>query len=794
MKFSEAWLREWVNPSIDRADLSAQLTMAGLEIEGETPVAGQFSGVVVGEVRAVARHPDADKLSVCEVSDGTATVQVVCGAPNVRVGLKTAFARVGAELPGDLKIRKAKLRGVESEGMLCSARELEIGSDGDGIMELPSNLPVGADLRAALALDDVVLEVNLTPNRGDCLSIRGLAREVAVLNGLVVSPPSIAPVAPVIPDQFSVTVRDPGGCPRYLGRVLRGVDLRRPSPGWLRDKLERAGLRSIDAVVDITNYVLLELGQPMHAFDLNQLADGIEVRRAVPGEQLKLLDGRDVALDAATLVIADARGPVAIAGVMGGDRSGVGASTTDIFLECAFFAPLTLAGTARRYGLHTEASHRYERGVDFELQPLALERATALLMEIVGGTPGPVVEALDQAALPTRQPVRLRERRLAALVGAAIPAEDVDAAFARLDFTLLDREASPSDGIVWTVRPPSHRFDIEREADLVEEVCRIYGYNRIPARRPVAELPLAAVPIRQSAEHELRRFLAGLGLQEAVTFSFVDPALQTLLDPGRVPLALANPMSSEQSVMRTRLLPGLLGALRHNLSRQQGRVRLFECGLVFETGDTLTQTPTVAGVLAGPRDPENWASAQAEVDFFDAKGLVERVIEWAGLDDIRFAPGSDPVLHPGQSADICRGDERVGRVGRLHPAVETALDLAKPAFVFELALTDALTRGERRHRGISRFPAVRRDLALLLRREIPATHVADTVRSVLGALLADLQIFDVYQGKGIDEAEKSLGLGLTLQDASATLTDERIAQSMAAVLAKLAEVHGAKLR
>ncbi|MGA1677440.1 MAG: phenylalanine--tRNA ligase subunit beta, partial [Pseudomonadales bacterium] len=705
-----------------------------------------------------------------------------------------AFARVGAQLPGDFTICKAKLRGIESHGMLCSARELTIGAEDDGIMELALELPAGADLRTALALDDVVFEVNLTPNRGDCLSIRGLAREVAVLNGLSVSPPPVAPVAAGIADRFSVAVQDRAGCPRYLGRVLRGVDLSRPSPKWLCDKLERSGVRSIDAVVDVTNYVLLELGQPMHAFDLAQLVGGIEVRRATAGEALRLLDGRDVTLDAATLIIADQRGPVAIAGVMGGDRSGVSAATQDIFLECAFFAPLALAGTARRYGLHTEASHRYERGVDFELQQVAMERATALLMQIVGGTPGPVVETVDSDALPTRQPVRLRQRRLNALVGAAIPTDEVDAAFRRLDFGLIERETSEADGIVWTIRPPSHRFDIEREADLVEEVCRIYGYNRIPARRPVAGLPLAVVPIRQSAEHDLRRFLAGLGMQEAVTFSFIDPALQSLLDPGVEALALANPMSSEQSVMRTRLLPGLVDALRHNVSRQQSRVRLFECGLVFVPGETLTQAPTVAAVLSGSRDPENWANTPGEVDFFDAKGLVERVIEWSGLDDVTFEQGSDPVLHPGQSADVVRAGRCIGRVGRLHPAVESALDLVKPAYVFELTLTDALTRGERRHFGVSRFPAVRRDLALVVRRELAAARVAETVRSVLGDLLTDLQIFDVYQGKGVDESEKSLGLGLTLQDPSATLTDERIAHSTAAVLAKLAEVHGARLR
>jgi phenylalanyl-tRNA synthetase beta chain len=558
-------------------------------------------------VRAVARHPDADKLSVCEVSDGVTAVQVVCGAPNVRAGMKTAFARVGAKLPGDFTIRKAKLRGVESNGMLCSADELAIGEDSGGIMELPLDLVAGTDLRAALGLDDVIVEVNLTPNRGDCLSIRGLAREVGVLNDMAVNRPILTAVPASNEATFPVHVQDGGGCPRYLGRVIRNVDLARPAPEWLREKLRRSGVRSIDPVVDVTNYVLLELGQPMHAFDLAALQGAIEVRRAHAGERLVLLDGRDVALDAETLVIADAGGAVAIAGVMGGARSGVNANTVDVFLECAFFAPLAVAGTARRYGLHTEASHRYERGVDSELQRDAIERATALLLEIVGGEPGPVTEVVAPENLPARVPVRLRQRRLDRLVGVEIPPAEVDAALTRLDFELVAREALPGEGIAWTVMAPSHRFDIEREADLVEEVCRIYGYNRIPAKRPVASIPLREVPIGASDEIALREFLAGLGFQEAVTFSFVDPVLQDLLEPGVDPLRLTNPMSSEQAVMRTNLLPGLLGALQLNLSRQQERVRIFEVGLAFLPGSPLRQERRVAGLLCGPRVPENWA-------------------------------------------------------------------------------------------------------------------------------------------------------------------------------------------
>jgi len=794
MKFSEAWLREWIDPQCSREALFAQLTMAGLEIEGEEPVAQPFTGVVVGEVRSVARHPDADKLAVCEVSDGSVTAQVVCGAPNVRAGMKTAFARVGAKLPDDFVIRKAKLRGVESHGMLCSADELGIGDDSDGIMDLPAELVAGADLRAALGLDDVIVEVNLTPNRGDCLSIRGLAREVGVLNDLPVNRPAIVAVPATHEGVFPVRVDDAAGCPRYLGRVIRNVDLSRPAPAWLREKLRRSGVRSIDAVVDVTNYVLLELGQPMHAFDLAALQSGVEVRRARAGERLVLLDGRDVELDVQTLVIADGGGPVAIAGVMGGARSGVDAATVDVFLECAFFAPLAVAGTARRYGLHTEASHRYERGVDFALQHDAMERATALLLEIVGGEPGPVTEVVAAECLPARLPVQLRQRRLDRLVGVAIAPAEVDAAFARLDLELVARVDTPDDGVVWTVLAPSHRFDIEREADLVEEVCRIYGYNRIPAKRPVAAIPLREVPLTASGETPLRELLAGLGFQETVTFSFVDPVLQDLLDPGIDALRLANPMSSEQAVMRTNLLTGLLGALRTNVSRQQERARLFEVGLAFVPADPIRQEQRVAGLLYGARHPENWSTDRDPVDFFDLKGVVERLFEWAGLADVDYLRCEDPVLHPGQSAAVHVGGVYAGRLGRLHPEIEARLDLARPVFCFELDAGVVLGRGLRSYRGISRYPSVRRDLALLVPRHVPAAEVEGVVREALGEILVDFRIFDVYQGKGIDSAEKSLGLGLTFQDASATLTDEQIGRYTQDVLAALERAVGARLR
>ena len=524
MKFSESWLREWVDPGIPREELLEQLTMAGLEVESTENVADDFTGVVIGKVVKVEKHPNADKLSVCQVDDGKQTYQVVCGAPNVRVGLVSAFARIGAVLPGNFKIKKANLRDVKSHGMLCSAAELGLGEDEDGILDLAEDLQPGVDLREALLLDDLIIDLDLTPNRGDCLSVRGLAREVGVLNNQPVKGPDVVAVEASHDFTFPVDLEDPTGCPRYLGRVIRDIDITRPSPMWLKERLRRSGLRSIDPVVDVTNFVMLELGQPMHAFDLQQLQDRIVVRKARKGEELTLLDGQKLLLDDETLLITDGRGPVAIAGVMGGERSGVRSDTKDVFLECAFFSPLSVAGTARRYALQTDASHRYERGVDFELQALAVERATRLLLDIVGGAAGPVVEAVDPDALPVAAQVSVREHRLNELLGIAIEPAEVDEALERLGFERLSREDTDG-GVTWTIRAPSHRFDIALEADLVEEVCRIYGYNNIPIRTPKTELSLREIPQLQSSSAALKAQMVDLGFQEAITYSFVDPKL-----------------------------------------------------------------------------------------------------------------------------------------------------------------------------------------------------------------------------------------------------------------------------
>ena len=793
MKFSESWLREWVNPAITREALLEQLTMAGLEVQSTEAVADEFTGVVIGKVVKAEKHPNADKLTLCQVDDGDQTYQVVCGAPNVRVGLVSAFARVGAVLPGNFKIKKAKLREVESHGMLCSAAELGLGEDADGILDLAEDLKPGVDLRKALLLDDLIIDLDLTPNRGDCLSVRGLAREVGVLNNQPVKGPDIATVEATHDTTFPVELEDSTGCPRYLGRVIRGIDISRPSPMWLREKLRRSGLRSIDPVVDVTNFVMLELGQPMHAFDLQQLHDGIVVRKARGGEELTLLDGQKLSLDDETLLITDGNGPVAIAGVMGGERSGVCSDTKDVFLECAFFNPLSVAGTARRYALQTDASHRYERGVDFELQALAVERATRLLLDIVGGAAGPVVEAVDPATLPVAAQVSVREHRLNELLGIVIKPAEVDEALARLGFELLSREDTPA-GVTWTIRAPSHRFDIAQEADLIEEVCRIYGYNNIPSRVPQTGLSLREIPQLRSSSAALKTQMVDLGFQEAITYSFVDPKLQDLLDPSVEPLVLTNPMSTEQSVMRTSMLPGLLEALRNNISRQQDRVRLFELGSCFIPGASLNQPLMLGAVMWGRRDVESWNQAAASVDFFDMKGTVERLLAWAGQADASFTPLQDPVLHPGQAASIVVAGQTFGRLGRLHPEVERHLDIAGEVFVLELAGDLILERTRRVHGNVSKFPSVRRDLALLIGRETPAEQIITILRQTLGDVLVDLRLFDLYQGKGIDLTEKSLGVGLTLQHPSATLTEEEIGRYMQDAVQALTQGAGAKLR
>lgn len=792
MKFSEQWLRSLVNPPVNRDALVARLSMAGLEVDAVSPVAGEFSGVVVGEVLSTEQHPDADKLRVCQVSDGEQTVQVVCGAPNVRAGLKIPFARIGAVLPGDFKIKKAKLRGVESFGMLCSASELQISEENDGLLELSADAVVGQCIRECLNLNDASIEVDLTPNRGDCLSLQGLAREVGALYSVPVQLPVITAVAASHAQTVAVELAASQACPRYAGRVITGVDLTQPTPAWMVERLQRSDIRSIDAVVDVTNYVMLELGQPLHAFDLARINGSICVRMAHDNEEITLLDGQDIKLKANTLVIADQQRALAIAGVMGGADSGVEVGkTTDIFLESAFFEPVAIAGKARSYGLHTDASHRFERGVDWQLPAQAIERATELLLSIVGGSAGPTVITEDAQYLPNTAPIVLRAERVKQMFALSLSDSEIETLLTPLGLQLTAQSAG-----VWSVAVPSHRFDISIEVDLLEEIGRLYGYDRLPVRYPAARLAPQAQSEAQASLPLLRRLLVARGYQEAITYSFIEPELFSAFHPELKALTLANPISAELSVMRASLLPGLLKALQHNLNRQQDRVRLFESGLSFVGQlDDLKQERMLAGVITGARLPELWTHGKESVDFYDIKADVEALLAAAGdRDSFTFVPCQQHAFHPGQCARIERNGQAIGFVGTLHPQLATELDIDQQVLMFEVQL-DAISAGRLpAFKELSRFPEVRRDLALVVKAEVPAEQLMAAMRSAAGEFLTQIRLFDVYQGKGVQEGCKSLAVGLTWQHPSRTLTDDEVSAATQAILTVLADNFAATLR
>ena len=789
MILSENWLREWVNPTLDTDALAHQLTMVGLEVDAVTPVAEGLSGVVVAEIISAEPHPDADKLRVCQVNTGTETVQIICGAPNAAAGLKAPLAQPGATLPGGIKIKKAKLRGLESQGMLCSAAELTLSDDHDGLMALAADAPVGASIESYLDLDDKLIEIGLTPNRADCLSVMGVARDLAAATDTAMTPPALTAITPTIEEQFPVSVECPAKCPRYLGRVIRNVDIGRPTPLYMVERLRRAGIRSIDAVVDITNYVMLELGQPLHAFDLETLSGGIVVREAHTDESIVLLDGESRALSEGTLVIADHDKALAMAGIMGGEGSGISAETKHLFLEAAFFTPELMAGRARQYGLHTDASHRYERGVDPELVYTAIERATALFLECVGGEAGPVVDVSSPADLPVREPVNLRVSAIRQMLGVDVAPETVARFFTAMGFAVEVDTVTDQ----WLCTAPSWRFDMGREADLIEEVARLYGYDNVPAA-PLGGLgstrgqPETVAPVAL-----LKQRLASRGFNEAITFSFVSPEWQRLIDPALDPVALRNPISADLAVMRTSLLPGLFGAAAHNIKRQRPRVRLFETGLRFLPGAKLEQKPTLALLMCGSRAPEGWSNRADSVDFYDMKGEVQALL--AGIDEpIGFRAAVRSGLHDGQTAEVSVGEQVVGVVGRVHPTTARALDLPDQTFVAELDLAAITGRGIPDYEDISRYPEIRRDIAVVVDRAIPAADVLVEARAAAGPGLSDAVIFDVYEGDAVADNEKSLAVGLTFRDQSRTLTDQEISDALSQVIVSLGEKLGARLR
>lgn len=792
MKLSEQWLREWVNPPVSLSEIAKQLTMAGIEVEAIEPVAGDFSKVVIAQIIDAKPHENAEKLRVCTVDIGESEpLQIVCGAANARAGLKVAAAVVGAVLPNGLTIKQAKLRGVVSQGMLCSASELGLTETSEGILELAHDAPIGQDIRKWLLLDDTTIELSVTPNRGDCLSIAGIAREVAVLHQQDITQPTFQ-VAPITMSEavFPVTILAPQACPHYLGRVIKQVDITAKTPLWMQERLRRSGIKCISPVVDVTNYVLLELGQPMHAFDLAQLDGQIAVRQAQPGELLTLLDGQTVELTEQTLVIADNRRPLAIAGVMGGLDSAVTANTTDIFLESAYFDPLTIAGRARQYGLQTDSAYRFERGVDPTLQRCAMERATELLLAIVGGVVGPIIEIRHELYLPVQKVIPLRRLRIEQLLGFPITDQEVAGILQRLGMALVP------DTQGWQVKAPIHRFDMAIEADLIEELVRIKGYDSVPLHYPLTRNQLQLGSEKILKLRRIRSLLTDRGYREAITYSFVDTDLQQWITPHQQAMTLVNPMSSEMAQMRMSLWPGLIHTLLYNQNRQQTRVRLYETGLCFnQQGTDIRQEMRLGGIVSGTVYPEQWGVNLKPTDFFDVKSDLEALFQLslAGA-NYCFTAEEHPALHPGQSAKISRDGRAIGYLGKLHPALEQRLELAENVYLFELDLSEIVMANIPQYQPLSRFPAIRRDLAILVEDKVSAQAIQQCIVEAAGVLLRHIWVFDVYQGKGIQEGYKSLAIAITLQHETRTLIDQEVADLIKTIMIRLEQQFNAILR
>ncbi|MCX5466729.1 phenylalanine--tRNA ligase subunit beta [Acinetobacter nematophilus] len=791
MKISENWLRTWVNPAIDSDTLSDQLTMLGLEVDELLPAAQPFTGVVVGEVLTVIQHPDADRLRVTTVNIGSGEpLQIVCGAPNVRVGMKAPVATIGAVLPGDFKIKKGKLRGVESQGMLCGASEIDLEDKIDGLLELPDDAPIGVNIREYLNLDDHVIDISITPNRGDCFSIRGVAREIGVINQLPVTAPEITEVAATIADQKQVHVSTEG-CPRYLGRVIRNVNTKAATPEWMEQALARSGIRQHSILVDITNYVLMELGQPLHAFDGGQVQGSVHVRQATANEKLVLLNEQEIELTEDVMVIADDTKALAIAGIMGGLSSSVTDATTEIFLESAFFAPLHIAGRARRYGLHTDASQRYERGVDFELPMIAMHRASQLIQSLAGGEFGPITVAERAELLPKREAIELTQAQVDQLLGYPVESAFITDALERLGCVVTVKAEGK-----WTVVPPSHRYDMAIYQDLIEEVARIHGYDNIQISLPVIDVKLAKHQ-DQFELAQLRQTLVTLGYQEAISFSFADLKLEKQLNSQVNPLALANPISSDLAVMRSTLLSSLIPCVQYNINRQQSRVRFFELGLRFDyqnaqTIDDLNQIPTLAMIAVGPKQAESWHGKAQPMDFFDFKGEVEEVLA-AGRVQVEYVRSEREWLHPGQSAEILIDGRSIGYLGRLHPSLENALDLST-TWVAELDQSAVLQTYVSNFTELSRFPSVRRDIALVINDKINVSEIQQLIEKTGGALLDSTWLFDVYTGQGVEQGKRSLAFALLWQHPSRTLEDAEIKSGMDHIIQVLESTYQATLR
>jgi phenylalanyl-tRNA synthetase beta chain len=792
MQFPESWLRALVNPPLSTEELCHLLTMAGLEVEECRPASADFSGVVVARVLSVEKHPDADKLNLCNVDTGEhGILKIVCGAPNVAPDMVVPCALVGAKLPG-IDIKKAKVRGIDSSGMLCSARELGLSEDHGGLLALPANAPIGQSIRPYLNLDDNLITLKLTPNRADCLSLTGIAREVAALTGAPLQLPQVVPVAPVLQDVRGVVLDAPAACPRYCGRIVRGVNARATTPDWMKQRIERCGVRPISVLVDVTNYVMLELGQPLHAFDDAQLQGSIHVRYPQAGEQLLLLNEQTVTPTADTALIADEGKVLALAGIMGGEHSGIADTTTDLFLESAFFTPDAIAGKARALGFSSDASYRYERGVDFALQRTAIERATQLIVDICGGQPGPVVEALVADKLPARVPVHLRMPRAIKVLGIALSFDQIEELIAGLGFAYV----RTADELV--VTPPSYRFDIVIEEDLIEEIARLHGYDNIPAPPPTARLEMLPLPEAMRGAMQVRHLLAERGYHEVINYSFVEASWEADFANNVHPVRLANPIASQMGVMRTTLIGGLVGALVGNLKRQADSVRIFELGRCFipdtagGNGTGCTQPMRVAALVAGPAQPEQWGVPTRSADFYDIKGDLEAVFAPRSL---RFERTNHPALHPGRSASVLLDGLAIGVIGEIHPRWQQKYEVAIPVVVFEIELSPLLLAAVMpAYQERSRFPAVVRDIALLLPQHCEVQALQDAFCESSPAYVREIRLFDVYQGKGIAPETKSLAFRVTMQDTHKTLADSDADAAVAQLVKMATERFGAVLR
>ena len=790
MKIAESWLREWVDPDLKTEALAERLTMAGHEVDSISYEGAGLDGVVIAEVLEVEKHPDADRLSVCKVSAGGELIEVVCGAPNVVKGMKSPLATPGLTLPNGIKLRKSKIRGVVSNGMLCSAIELGLGDESDGIIALPEDAPIGEALTDYLKLPDAIIDLDLTPNRGDCFSVLGIARDVSALTSTELKDVGSEAIEATIEDTHPVEVDLPEGCPNFAGRVIRNIDPTAKSPVWMVEKLRRSGLRAIHPVVDITNFVMLELGQPLHAYDLSLVNGPIRPRLARKGEKVTLLDEKEVAVNDDTLVISDDSGAIGLAGIMGGLSTAVSDATVDVFFEAAFWPPEFMAGRARSYGLHTDASLRFERGVDPEVQARAVERAAALLLEISGGEAGPLVVTTANEFLPKRETIRVRRERVSALLGVNVDDETIAGILRRLGLMVTAAE----DG--WDVIAPSHRFDIEIEVDLIEEIARVYGFDEIPEATAIAETPLEVVTESRIDPDVAAMTLVARDYQEIITYSFIDPESNKRLTGVDPILVLSNPISSEMSVMRSSLWPGMLIAAASNASRQQERIRLFEIGKSFHgTLDEHDELVRIGGVVMGSTLPEQWGSNAQSVDFFDIKSDVSALLELAGeTSQIRFVATEHPALQPGQAANIVRDGHNLGVIGKLHPRHGKFFELKQDVFVFELDAAAALASRAPKAQTVSKFPSIRRDIAVVVDDKITAEELVEAVASSAPDLISTVRIFDIYKGPGIEAGLKSVALGLILQETSRTLTDDDADAAMTAAVRKLAEKFAAELR